>query len=249
VSASPNPAVYGNTVTLTATVVPVYFGAVTTVPTGSVQFAYTIHGTLTPSVLLGSPVPLVNGQAHLTVPSTSPPISALPVGIDDITAIYIPAVGSTLRSSSSRAFSEVILPPSGAVPTTTTVTPPSQVIAAGSQASFTIAVSTPAAGPIAISSTDPVYLFDLGASSNTLASTLFLGTAKYDSTKSDWTFTTTTPLPPGNHTIEAVFAGDSTYASSQGLATVFVALTPPPPGPGSNTLRDPFAPTTVVSAP
>jgi hypothetical protein len=248
VSASPNPAVYGNAVALTATVVPVYFGAVTTAPTGSVQFAYTIHGTLTPSVLLGGPVPLVNGQAHLTVPSTSPPIAALPVGIDDITAIYIPAAGSTLRGSTSRAFSEVILPVPGAVPTTTTVTPPSQFISAGSQASFTIAVSTPAAGPVAISPTDPVYLFDLGASSNMSAPAIFLGAAKYDATNSDWTFTTTTPLPPGNHTIEAVFAGDSTYASSQGLATVFVALTPPPLGPASNTLSDPFAPAAVTSA-
>ena len=237
VTAGPNPSVYGATVTLTATVLAGYFGPVTTLPAGSVQFAYSPHGTAL-MVLLGSPVPLVNGQAVLKVPSATPAIGPLPVGIDNVTATYIPA-SSAFTGNTSLPFSEVILPVAGTVPTTTTVTPPSQTTAAGKEAGFTISVATPAAAPVSL--TDPVYMFDLGspildppggttagnAGPGNPGTSVFLGTASYDSAGGDWTFTTTSPLSGGFHTIEAVFAGDSTYASSDGFATVTVVAPTP----------------------
>lgn len=246
VTAAPNPAAYGATVTLTATVLPVYFGPVTTLPTGSVQFAYTPHGSLAPTILLGT-APLIDGQAVLQVPSATPAIAPLRAGIDDIIATYLPATpvsGVGFAGNSSQPFSEVILPVSGSTPTTTTVMPPSQTIAAGKEASFTIAVATSAALPVA--TTGPVYLFDDGAptsSSGNPATGVFLGTATYESASSDWTFTTVTPPPVGIHEIEAVFAGDNTYASSDGFATVSVLATPTPLPPIP---VDPFAPAAVA---
>ena len=246
VTAAPNPAVYGTTVTLTATVLASYFGPLTTFPAGSVQFADTTHGTLT--VLLGSPVPLVNGQAVLKLPSATPLIPPLPVGIDDITATYIPATALSsvaFAGNTSQPFAEVILPVSGTTPTTTAVTPPSQTIAAGNEAGFTIAVTTAVVG--AVPGTDPVYLFDLGGPTSNSGTGLLLGTASYDAANADWTFTTTPPLSTGTHSIEAVFAGDGTYTWSEGFATVtVVGPTPLPPPPIGPVLGDPLSPTAVA---
>ena len=243
VSAAPNPAVYGAVVTLSASVLPAFLppgptpiplagvaagGAVSTafiLPTGSVQFAYTIHGSTTPTVLLGSPVPLVHGRAQSSVPSLTALIAALPVGIDDIIATYIPDAASKYQGSTSQPYSEVVIPAPATIATKTTVTPPSQTVMAGSEASFTIAV-TPATGTATVPGTDKVYMYDVGAAigAATVGTTVktFLGLATYDSADSDWTFTTTTPLAAGFHTIEAYFAGDTTFAPSSARATVTV---------------------------
>jgi len=124
----------------------------------------------------------------------------------------------------------VVVPPPAPVATTTTVTPKQQQIMAGSEASFTITVS-----PNTVPGTDRVKMYELFPVANPvggLTGQILLGTATYDSTNLVWTFTTTTPLPPGTHTIEAVFGGDATYASSQGLASVVVV---PPPAPVATT--------------
>ncbi len=231
VSAAPNPAVYDTTVTISAAVAPAFLppgpgpiplagvpagaaaSATLITPTGSVQFAYTVHGGSTPTVLLGSPVPLVDGEAQLSVPSSTPVIAALPIGIDDIIATYIPDAASRFQGSTSQPYSEVIVPAPATIATTTTVTPPSQTIAAGNEAGFTITVK-PATGTVP--GTDEVYMYDVGAATATAPNgvnvTTFLGFAAYDSANSDWTFTTTTPLAAGTHTIKAYFAGDATFA-------------------------------------
>ncbi len=245
--ASPDPALYGSTVTLAATVMPGNFGPVigATPPagpnspppvmppifqglTGSVQF-------LDNNVDLGSPVQLVNGQAELSVPSTTPLIAALPLGTDAITAVYIPDAAATFAGSTSQPFYEVIFsttPPPAPVPTTTVVTPTQQTITAGSEASFVIAVS-----PTTVPDTDTVNVYDVSpknAAGGITCSTL-LGTATYDSTNSDWTFTTTTPLSVGNHMIDAVFGGDANFLPSQGFASVQVVPSNPPPTPVATT--------------
>jgi large repetitive protein len=233
VFASPNPAIFAAPVTITANVVPEYFGpapgaAVSVVPfgnpggitgtpptfngpTGTVQFLDNGND-------LGSPVPLVYGRAMLTVPSaTAISLAPLPVGTDIITAVYIPDAASPFGGSTSKPYSEVILatPPA---PTTTTVTPKQQQIAPGSEASFTITVS-----PNTVPGTDTVTLYDSGnAPPGAVPPVVLLGTATYDSTNLDWTFTTTTPLSLGTHNVVAVFGGDANYASSQGTAVVAV---------------------------
>ena len=159
----------------------------------------------------------------------------MPVGTDAITAEYIPDAASKYGGSTSPAFNEVILPtpPPNPIQTTTAVTPKSQQITAGSEAGFTITVS-----PAAVPGTDTVTMYEVappnpGGGSPTYA--LLLGTAAYNSANSDWTFTTTTPLPVGVHEIEAAFGGDANYAPSNGLASVTVVPTPPPPAPTPTT--------------
>ncbi len=245
-SASPNPAASGAAVTLVATVLPAFIGPVPgpivgptaavestnpalppifNGPAGTVQFELETGSTTV--VDIGGPVTLVNGRAVLTVPSmqNSVAIAALPVGIDPILAVYTPAASSPYAGSTSLAYDEVVLAPTGTAKTTTTVAPKLQVISSGSEAAFTITV-TPATSTTAVLSNDTVYVFDVSPIAaatglSTMGPTL-LGTATYSPSASDWTFTTTTPLSLGPHEIEAVFAGDSTFASSTGSASVLV---------------------------
>ena len=234
--ASPNPAVYDAPVTISAVVLPGCFGPVpggvssagpgTTLnnsrlppifngPTGSVQFED--NGSD-----LGAPVPLVNGQAQLVVPSTDGTIPALPLSTtanpDAITAVYIPDSLSKYGASTSKPYNEVVLAalptPPVLTPTTTTVTPTSQQITAGSEASFTITVS-----PATVPGTDTVTLYAVpqgksGGASPTYE--LLLGTAAYSSANSDWTFTTTTPLPVGSMRSTPCSAATPTLRRVQG---------------------------------
>ena len=110
-------------------------------------------------------------------------------------------------------------PPPTPVQTTTAVTPKYQQITVGSEASFTITVSP------AVSGTDTVTLYDLGPANTTTVggkTKTLLGTAAYDSTNLDWTFTTAAPLPVGLHTIDASFGGDANFTPSDGYASVTV---------------------------
>ncbi len=256
-SAGPNPAVSGAAVTLVATVLPAFIGPVPgpivnpisvaspggaglppifNGPDGTVQFELETGSTTV--VDIGGPVTLVNGRAILTVPAVqnTAPIPALPVGVDPILAVYMPAAGSPYAGGTSPAYDEVVLGPTGTSKTTTTVAPKVQTVTRGSEAAFTITV-TPATGTAGVPASDTVYVFDISPMAATTAlSTMgptLLGTATYSPTNSEWTFTTTTPLSLGFHVIEAVFAGDSTFAPSTGLADVMVVSlkTPTSQGP------------------
>jgi hypothetical protein len=106
VTASPNPAQTGATVTLTATVT----AADGTSPAGSVQFE--VGGAA-----LGSPVTVSNGVASTT--STS-----LAVGADSITAVFTPTSATAYNSSTSAAYTENVTatnPNSGTEPISVTV--------------------------------------------------------------------------------------------------------------------------------
>ena len=212
VSAYPNQVVVGTPVTLAALVLPAGFQPVPqavlnvrpgtnpvmppifNAPTGTVQF-------LDNGADLGSPVQLVDGQAQLIVPSNDGTIAALPVGTDVITATYFPDLASTYLGSTSQPFNEVILaaPPPAPVATVTTVTPKQQSIPAGSEASFTITVVPATGNTGTVPGSDTVTMYDapIGYTRGSLPPVVLLGTATYNSTNLDWTFTTTTPLTPG----------------------------------------------------
>ncbi|HXP08168.1 MAG TPA: Ig-like domain repeat protein [Acidobacteriaceae bacterium] len=97
-SGSPNPSVYSQLVTFTATVSPT---AGTSVPTGAVQFS--VDGTA-----VGGPVTLVNGAATFTS-------STLTIGTHSVKAVYTPDTGNFTTSIGS--VSQVVNPAA----TTTTV--------------------------------------------------------------------------------------------------------------------------------
>ena len=139
---------------------------------------------------------MVNGHAQLADPLPAL-VPSLPVGTDAITAVYMPATGSSFSGSTSQPFYEVIHSTSLPiiVATTTTVTPKQQTIVAGSEASFTIAVT-----PANVPGTDTVPVYDISPASNaagSVTSKTLLGTANFQNTNSSsavWMFTTTTPL-------------------------------------------------------
>jgi hypothetical protein len=164
--------------------------------------------------------------------TTTTPLAA---GTHTIEAVFS---GDTTYASSYGLAGVTVVP----IATTTTVTPKQQSIAAGSEASFTITVSPATASPVTgspvtgstltVPSADKVWMYDVSPAGNApggVAVTTYLGTATYDSTNLDWTFTTTTPLTVGTHTIEAVFSGDTEFAPSYGLASVTVLPAPTTP--------------------
>jgi hypothetical protein len=203
--------------------------------TGSVQFYYSNAVLGIGTTALGAPVTLdSNSVATLTVPYTdsSGNTVSLPNGTDLITAVYTPDATSLYAGSTSHPFTQVI----GLTPTTTTITPQSQQTQVNTPLTFTINV---APGGAALNG-ETVTIIDTGLiAGNGGASTgpsLLLGTA----TLLNGTATFTLPnglSRPGLNLIEAAFAGDATFAPSDGYATVLVQpvpLPPPtPPGPVS----------------
>jgi autotransporter-associated beta strand protein len=127
-SISPNPAVVGQSVTLTASV-----SGTGGTPTGTVQF---FNGTTS----LGT-VTLVSGTASLTT-------SALPQGLDSITATYS---GDSQFTASSAAASTAIINQAG---TTTTLSVPSTSVPLGQAVTLTASVA--AVSPGAGTPTGPV---------------------------------------------------------------------------------------------
>ena len=141
------------------------------------------------------------------------------------------AFGGDPNFQPSQGFAsvQVISPQPAPVATLTTVTPPQQQIAAGSEASFTITV-VPATNTGTVPGSDTVTMYDISTNNptGTVTSSVLLGTATYNSANSDWTFTTTTPLTAGYHTIFAAFGGDANFLASRGLASVQVGVGPAP---------------------
>lgn len=125
-SATPSPAVYGESVALEATVTGTSGGAT---PTGTVEF---LNGTTS----LGSPVTL-NGSGVATLDVTS-----LPVGTNSITAVYS---GDTTYGTSTSPASDVTVEMAS---TTTTVTfsPASPVSGQSVTLTATVAPVSPGAG-------------------------------------------------------------------------------------------------------
>jgi hypothetical protein len=186
-----NSTVYGQTVTFTATVQAVAPGTGT--PTGSIQFK---NG----SANLGTAVPLTSGQASLTR-------SDLPVGAQKITAVYIPAAGSSFASSTSTILSHTVAPATTTV--TLEISPSSATYGDEVNLTATINVTAPGggtpSGTVTFSRNGTPICADVPIAS---------GTAPCNDI---------TNLPVGTHTITAVYTPDTAnYISSTSNAVITI---------------------------
>ena len=177
----PSPQPSGTSVTLTATV--------TTGAPGTVQFE---EG----STDIGSPVTVSGGTAQTST-------STLPVGADDLSAVFTPTAGSGYSGSTGTLTYTV------ATPTTTTLTAsPTSPQFAGTSVTLTATVSPTLAGTVQ---------FEVGTSPIGGPVTVSGGTAQ----------TTTSTLPVGPDTLNAVFTPtDPDYSGSTGTTSYTInALT------------------------
>ncbi len=193
---SSTSAVFGQTVSLTATVTPQSSGPS---PTGTVTF---FDGATT----LGTAA-LSGGAATLTVPSgSSPPIPPLSVGSHSFTASYSGDSFYT-SSASGAAVAETVAQAPTAISLSSSPTPSVY----GQQVTFTATVAAQA--PSTGTPTGNVSFFVDG--STTAAATAALGAG------GQATFSTAT-LSAGTHSIGASYATDGNYASSAASALVQV---------------------------
>ena len=189
VTVSPNPSVYGQSVTLTATVSATTPGA--GVPTGAVTF---IEGLANPplEIVLGTGTLNVSGVASFTM-------SALPVGTDTITASY--GGNTDFGSSSLTGVSEIVTQAA----TSTKLTASANPALLGATVIFTVTVS--AAAPGTGTPTELVGFLDGNKG---------LGTATLDG---DVATFSTSNLTLGSHPITAFYFGDANFQSSSGILT------------------------------
>jgi hypothetical protein len=188
-----SPAV-GATVTLTATVKP---GSGTTTPTGTVTF--TVDGTALPS-----PPALSNGAAVATTSfSTGGPHTVL--------ASYS---GSTNFFASTSAVATFNVVATGAATTTTLAANPTTV-ALGGSLTLTATVQSTTPGTVGGNVTFTIGSTTVGAAAITPGAT-GVGTATL------LVNPVSTGFAAGSNTIVATYGGDSSYASSNGSATVTV---------------------------
>lgn len=191
-TASPNPAASGATVTLSATVTSTTSGT----PTGTITF---LDGTTT----LGTAT-LSNGVATFT-------ISTLAAGTtQSITANY--SGDTTFASSTSNTVSLVINPPTN-IGTITALTASPNPAAAGATVTLTATVTS---SNTSETPTGPVTFYDgataLG-SANLGASSTNAATAVY---------TTTSLAAGVTHSLTATFAGNATFTTSTSTAVSLV---------------------------
>ncbi len=119
-ASSLNPSIYGQSVQITATIVP---ASGTAVPTGTVQFS--VDG-----IPAGSPATLGGGSAEYTT-------SALSLGTHSITASYTPTIGAGLTGSNATALSQVVEPVPAPTLSSITIAPISATILVGQTQQYT----------------------------------------------------------------------------------------------------------------
>ena len=129
-TSSPNPAVYGATVTLTATVTPTSENP----PTGTVTF---YNGT----TAIGSPVTVSTSSPYQAAATTS----TLPVGSDSITAVY--GGDSNNASSTSSPVTQIVTAPAFSI-TSQPTTPSAAPAGTATTTTFTITPTGPVTLPI-----------------------------------------------------------------------------------------------------
>jgi hypothetical protein len=195
VSASPNPSVYGQPISFTATVAGVVSGY--GVPSGMVQFQ--LDGAN-----FGAPVMLSAGQA------TSASLATLGVGPHTITAQYL---GDTQFSTSTGTSTATIYQAG----TTTTVSADQPYSVFGQTVTFTATV-VPATSGAAI----PTGMVAFRSQSPDGTIVVTLGTAPLDA--SGTAVFSKNNLVPAAHTIFAVYLGDTNFqGSTSALITQTVA--------------------------
>ena len=237
---APASPMVGATVTLTATVKP---SSGTTAPTGTVTF--TVDGTALPS-----PPALVNGAAVTTTTFSTG-------GPHTVVASYS---GSTSFFVSTSAVTTVNVVASGVAPTTTTLVPNPTTVALGGSLTLTATVQSTTAGTVGGNVTFTIGSTTVGTAAVTPGAT-GTGTATFVVNP----VSTSLGFAAGSNTIVATYGGDSSYASSNGPATVTVTnpgitlsatnLTISSPSPGNSgtstitlTSTGGYAGTAVLSA-
>lgn len=193
VSSSSDPSVYGQAVTLTATVTPNPPGAGT--PTGAVTFSIQSTAAGSTASDLGS-VPLTDGTASLVLPTE-------PVGTYTVTATYLQS-GDDFGTSSGTLTQTI-----DKDHTTTTLVSSANPSVYGQQVTFTAAVAADAPG--SGTPTGMVTFFD---GSTTLGTANLVATSGGDQA----TFTTG-GLAVATHAISAVYSGDGDFLTSTGDVT------------------------------
>jgi large repetitive protein len=221
-SASPNPAVVGQTVTLTATVAP---QSGTNTPTGTVTF--TIDN------VAQAPVPLqvVNGHDVATLPASN-----LTAGTHQITAAY--SGDPAFAVSSTQSPVTLTISPLGTTNTGLTLAPnPSTV---GQSVSFAAVITSTTAGTPTGSVT-----FSIDGSPQTPVNLQVVN-------GHDEAVFSTSTLGAGTHAIKASYSGDGTFAASSAtqnqtvnLSTTTTTLTL---APNPAALGQPESFTAVVSS-
>ncbi len=194
VGTSPNPSVYGQTVTITATVSVASPGTTAVAyPTGTVTFydGGTSIGSGTLSVMSG------HDQATLTT-------STLSTATHSITAAYTSGDGNFIASPVSPAISQVVNKDN----TTTTVAASPTSANLGQTVTFTATVT--ANSPGSGTPTGTVDFYDITASTDLTPGGVALssGTATF----------ATTSLAAGPHVIKATYSGDGNFVTSFGMA-------------------------------
>ena len=188
--------VYGQPETLTAKVSNT--GGTAALPTGTVQF---YDNSVSPARLLGQ-TSLVNGVATLPASASSSPL-LLAVGVHNITASY---VGNTSFSPSGP--SDTVNATVSLASTTTTLTSSTPgPTSFGTAITFTATVANASGtSPLPTGSVKFYVDYNPAATTNTL-----LGSASLSGGVA--TLTTAT-MPAGNHTVTAVYAGSTSFATS-----------------------------------
>jgi Bacterial Ig-like domain (group 3) len=203
---------HGTNVTFTAVVTPTKTGGPG--PTGTVQFV-SVQG------LIGSPVPLTNGQAQIST-------STLPGGVQQVTASYS---GDTDYASSSDSLLQTVL----VFPTTTSVTTSNAAITQGASVTLTAQVTSTHSGAPGLTGTAQFYSAITAQSSDNplgAAVTVTNGQAQL----------TTTSIPAGTQLIFVIYSGDANYATSNASTAEVVT--------GAPDFNITFAPATVsISSP
>jgi hypothetical protein len=187
---------HGTNVTFTAVVTPTKTGGPG--PTGTVQFVG-VQG------LIGSPVPLTNGQAQIST-------STLPGGVNQVTASYS---GDTDYASSSDALLQTVL----LFPTTTSVTTSNAAIIQGASVTLTAQVTSTHSGAPGLTGTVQFSSAITAQGSNSPvgpAATVTNGQAQL----------TTTSIPAGTQLILALYSGDPNYATSNAFIAEVVTAAP-----------------------
>lgn len=183
-TSAPNPSIFGQTVTFTATVT--HTTQATSSPTGTVNFYSCPTTACASTTSLGSATVQPNGQALF-------PTSSLPIGTTVVRSTYTGDASFNFSASSSNTVSQVVY--SGN--TTSALTSSLNPSTFGQPVTFTDTVTAQLGTP-----SGSVTFYD-GATPLTNA-TLSGGKATF----------TTSSLAGGNHTITATYAGNAPYLGS-----------------------------------
>jgi tryptophanyl-tRNA synthetase len=193
-AASPgSPQIYGTSVTLNATVTTSGVG-------GTVQFEY---GSSTPA-LLGSPVTVSAGAASIST-------TALPVGTDDLSAVFTPTTAGYAASTGTTSYTITGIQTA----TSASVSPTSTDF--GQSVNYSATVTAGSGTPTGS------VTFATGAS-NLCTATLAAGTGSCNSQAA----------PVGTDTVTASYSGDSEFATSTGTTSITVAPSQQSPSPSGS---------------